>query len=243
MVVWIVLIAAYALLAWGIAWLTSPRIRGDDPVVSALYRIFQLYARRVHRLTVEGRENIPSAGQRPILVVANHSAGADPILIQAAMPFEVRWVMARDMRLPWLKSLWEFGRIIFVDRSGRDGAGVREALRHLETGGVLGIFPEGQLERPPEVLQPFQHGVGMMIRRTRPLVLPIVIDGTPQTDTAWASLWHSSRSRLRILPPVDYSAKKMKANEITADLLERFRDATGWPVSSEAGGAEGDEAC
>ncbi|MCA9311442.1 MAG: 1-acyl-sn-glycerol-3-phosphate acyltransferase [Phycisphaerales bacterium] len=226
-------------------WLSHPMIRrGDDVRATIAYRVMQVYARLMHGLRVEGREHIPVRGDRPILLVANHTAGVDPILLQAAIPYEVRWVMALDMRLPLLGPLWEFGRVIFVDRDKRDGTGVREAIRHLETGGVLGLFPEGHIERPPETLLPFQHGVGMMIRRTGAIVVPVVVTGTPEADRAWASLWQRSRSTVRFLPPVDYSAAKLKADQISTDLRRRFQEATGWPMLDEPVGLpEGAETC
>lgn len=211
-------------------WLSHPEIRPGDVRATVCFRFMQIYARLVHGLRVTGREHIPVRGDRPILVVANHTAGVDPILLQAAVPYEVRWVMALDMRLPILGPLWEFGRVIFVDRNSRDGTGVREAIRHLAHGGVLGLFPEGQIERPRETLLPFQHGVGMMIRRTGAIVVPVVIAGTPDGDPAWASLWKRSRSTVRFLPPVDYSAATLKADQISTDLRRRFQEATGWPI-------------
>jgi hypothetical protein len=58
---------------------------------------------------------------------------------------------------------------------------------------VIGVFPEGRLERPERHLLPFLPGLGVMIKRTRASVLPIVIEGTPQTETAWASVLASQR--------------------------------------------------
>ena len=38
-----------------------------------------------------------------------------------------------------------------VDRFARDTASVRAALRHLKEGRILGVFPEGRIERTREL--------------------------------------------------------------------------------------------
>jgi len=172
----------------------------------------------------------PFAG--PLIIVANHTAGVDPLLIQAACRFEVRWLMASDMRHPALEWLWVYAHIIFVDRAGRDSMGPREAIGHVRSGGVLGIFPEGGLERPPRTIQPFQPGVGLIIKRTGAPVIPVVIDGTPIADQAWGSLIRRSRAVVRFMDPIRYE-KTWTSEGIAIDLRRRFSQWTGWPLHGE----------
>src|SRR5438128_727908 len=81
----------------------------------------------------------------------------------------------------------------------------REAIGHLRAGGVVGIFPEGGIERPPRQVRPFLAGVGLFIKKTKARVLPVVIQGTPVVDPAWASLKHFSHSQVDVKPMIDYS--------------------------------------
>jgi 1-acyl-sn-glycerol-3-phosphate acyltransferase len=233
-----VTIAAWIALAFGAwtlwavlcAWLES----GPRPglVGGLVYYGIRLYARVTHHLEVEGARFAPprhAAG--PLVVVCNHTAGIDPILVQAACPFEIRWIMAQDMRSPRLRFIWDWTAVIFVDRAGRDAGGAREAVRHLKAGGVLGIFPEGRIERPQRRLLPFQAGVGMIIRRSGADALLVSIEGTPTTPTAWGSLWLSSRARVRFLERVSYAGADLGAAEIAEDLRRRFAERTGWGVT------------
>lgn len=230
-----ILVLAWAALAVAAWWvLDNPRrVPGtpvDEDVISAglAYRAMQMLSATVHRLRVEGRERLEIGRfPGPLVAVANHTAGVDPILIQAACPFEVRWMMARDMMSPKADALWKMGRMIPVDRFGRDTTSVRIALRHLKDGGVVGVFPEGYIERPSRVLKPFLAGVGLIIAKSGAPVLPIVIDGTPEDVNASGSVIRASRSRLRVLEMVRYG-REMTAHEITRDLEERFVRATGW---------------
>jgi 1-acyl-sn-glycerol-3-phosphate acyltransferase len=217
------------------AWIAEPRFRHGSLAASFTLRIFQTYSHLMHRVRYEGREHIPRRtpeghGGRPLLLVANHTAGIDPILIQSGLPFEARWVMAKDMRIESLDWLWDFGRIIFVDRQHGEATGIREALRHLRAGLTLGVFPEGSIERPARVILPFQPGIAMLAARSNALILPVVVDGTPQADPAWASLTRTSRARVRFLPVIDPAAQDIIADALTDHLRGVFARATGWPL-------------
>jgi 1-acyl-sn-glycerol-3-phosphate acyltransferase len=232
---WLILAVA-AIFAWAAfcRWLDSAP-RPGDPMAGLLYRVMQLYAKVYHHLQVTGAEHIPSARDPgPLIIVVNHTAGVDPVLVQSAFRFEVRWVMANDMQLSKFDWFWQWGRVISVDRGGGDVAGTREAIRHLQAGGVLGIFPEGGIERPPRQIRPFLAGVGLLIKKTKARVLPLIIDGTPTVDPAWASLKHSSHSRVTIKPMLDYSKSGMKAADIADDLRRRYLEWTGWPANDAA---------
>lgn len=225
-----------ALVALG-AWVRAARIRPDDDLTALIVRVMQVYARGAHRLVVEGtgfvprRGRLPETGAAPLIVVANHTAFIDPILVQAALPFEVRWIMAKDMAMPGAAWLWDLARVILVDRRTSDSAPLREAIRHLKAGGVIGVFPEGYIERPPRVIYPFQDGVGLLVARTGATVLPVVIDGTPQVEEGARALVTPSRSRVRFLAPVRFSDKRTSASDIAKALRRVFVEATGWPMS------------
>lgn len=225
------------------AWITRAPVRGGEFAGQFLYRLLQTYSRLMHRVRAEGLEHVPLAADgtpaEPLIIVANHTAGIDPLLIQAVLPFEVRWIMAADMRVRALDALWDYAGVIFVDRQGGEGHSIRAALRHLRDRhpagpGVIGVFPEGHIERPPRELLAFQEGIGMLAAKGRARVLPVLIDGAPYAQTAWGSLLQPSRSRVRVLPPIDYRETSLKPGQIAADLQRRFADATGWPATNRA---------
>lgn len=199
----------------------------------------KLYVQAVHALRVRGRKRLVELGpeigvSEPLIIVCNHTAGLDPVLVQTACPFFIRWLMAQDMRASVLEWYWKFWDIIFVDRARRDSGGLRTALRHLKAGGVIGIFPEGALERPPRQLLPFQPGAGLLIKKSGARVLTITVEDTPQFDPAWASLWHFSRSRIHFREIIDYSTSDLSADGIAQDLRRRFGAYLGWETNEIA---------
>jgi len=227
-------------LAFAVRWALVASTR-DDILTGVVIRLMQVYSRALHRLRIEGAGNIPPLkSPGPLIVVANHTAGVDPVLIQAACRFEIRWLMAQDMKVSWLDPVWDWSKIIFIDRTQKGGAaGLRQAINHVQSGGVIGIFPEGRIERPTRTLFPFLPGVGVLIARTGARVLPIVIDDAPHVDPAWASLWTPSRATIRVMPIIDYAAEQPNGDrpsprKIVDDLHERFLQWTGWPEGETA---------
>lgn len=196
------------------------------------FRLVQVYSRTFHHLRATGTGHIPrTRTPGPLVVVCNHTAGVDPLLVQAACPFEIRWMMALDMRLGPLEWFWEWSGIIGVDRTGKDSVGAREALRHVREGGVLGVFPEGAIERPARHILPFHPGVGLIVARTRAPVLPVVIEGTPQAREPWTSLHTPSRARLTFGPVMRFDDRRYSPAEVAQRLHEWYVDATGWPTA------------
>jgi 1-acyl-sn-glycerol-3-phosphate acyltransferase len=228
-----------AALAWLILAELSRRFadnpRGAGAIPAGMYwTLSRWYAHAVHRLRAQGQEGLRRQRRPgPLIIVVNHTAGVDPVLVQSSCDFEIRWVMARDMSTPAMEAFWEYGRIIFVDRKKGGTAGTREIIAHLKEGGVIGIFPEGAIERPARTLLPFAAGVGFVVRRTGAPVLPAVVEGTPAgLPTAWSSLVRTSRSRVTFHDLIDYSGTRLSAEEITADLQRRYQEWTGWPVNA-----------
>lgn len=234
---WLALVAAAWLLwSWCAARLLDNARR--DVIYGLSLLGVRVYSKWFHRLRVFGREHVPgllSAADReshpvrgPLIIVANHTAGIDPILIHAELRADIRWMMARDMMLESLAPVWEWLGVISVDRNRKDLAGAREALKLLKGNGIIGIFPEGGLERPAGQVRPFHPGVGLLIAKTEAPVLPVLIQGTPQVDPAWRSLWKPSRSRITFMP-VQHYCRTMRSADIVADLEGKFRD---WMAAS-----------
>ena len=191
-------------VAWGV-WAVCARTlcRGprQDPVTGLAWWAIRAYARAVHRLRAEGLHNVPATRDAgPLVLVINHTAGVDPLLVQAFCPFFIRWMMGRDMRARGLGHVWEWADVIDVDRKGRDTTSARRAIRALRDGDIIGIFPEGRIERPRGTLLPFHPGVGMIVAASNAPVLPVFIRGTPDARTAWGSLLKRGHAVVRFGP-------------------------------------------
>ncbi|CAN5567930.1 lysophospholipid acyltransferase family protein [soil metagenome] len=155
-------------------------IRQPEPAhrtsVRAMLAFGRMYARMFHRLDVLSPCMLPKSG--PAILVCNHTSSIDPVMIQSACKRLVVWMMAREFyELPSMKWGFDLLEIIPVERSGKDLAATRAALRALSNGRILGIFPEGRIETDSKLL-PFQPGVSMMAHRAGVDVYPACLDGT-----------------------------------------------------------------
>lgn len=243
------LLIGLAILAWllfaaacGALRRTPRRDVPGQLVWAALF----LYVRLVHRVRYTGLGLAPRGRATdqnthvwtheggPLIIVANHTAGVDPLLIHLACPYEIRWMMMRTMMPPAFDGFWEWMGVIAVGPSGQDAQAARVAIRHLKEGGVIGVFPEGGIERPARHVLPFEPGVGLLVTRTKARVLLAVIEGTPDAPNAYLSLFMPSRSRVRFVTLADYSETKLGAAEIAADLQARAAAALGWPTAAKS---------
>jgi 1-acyl-sn-glycerol-3-phosphate acyltransferase len=204
-----------------------------DPVIGLMWRLIRTYARLVHRVRFVGQEELRDrihAG--PLIVVSNHTGSVDPLLIQAGCRFHIRWMMASEMMTPWLEFLWAKTDPIPVERTGRDLSPAREAIRHIQAGGVVGIFPEGRIVSPPRQIRPFYTGVGLIVSRAQAPVLLVWVSGTPETRSLTRSLLTPSHAQVRFVEIIDFNGER-DAHVITRQLRERLASVSGWPLNDE----------
>lgn len=102
------------------------------------------YARLVHGLRVEGRELIPLAEGRGLIIAGNHISSFDPPLIGSIVPREIHFMAKRELfdKQP-MKWVAEHLMAFPIDRNKGDTKGIKEALRLLKSGLAIGIFPQG----------------------------------------------------------------------------------------------------
>lgn len=171
-------------------------------LVHAAWRVLHFYLRGLHRITIANPCPIPPRG--PAIVVCNHISGIDPVVLQSACFRLITWMMAREYYEQPL-GRWFFKRIdaIPVDRSGRDLAATRAALRALEAGRLLGIFPEGHIS-PTRDLQPFQTGVALVAIKGGVPVYPAFIEGSTRDLEMMDAFLYPQQINVNFGPPVAF---------------------------------------
>jgi 1-acyl-sn-glycerol-3-phosphate acyltransferase len=168
----------------------------------ALTTANECFCRLYHRLEVIGKWQLPESG--PAILVSNHISGLDPLLIQSVSPRIVVWLMAREYyEVKATKWVFRLAESIPVERTGRDLASTRAAMRALEAGRILGIFPEGKIEPSVELL-PFQTGVALMAIKTGVPVYPAYLDGTARHKSMIQAMIIPNRLKLSFGPPVEF---------------------------------------
>jgi len=139
----------------------------------AVYRIIIFFW---HRFQPEGRENIPESGAALMLV--NHQSYLDPMMVGVWMDRPVSFV-ARDtlFKIPILGSFLRAVYVLPVKRGAVSSATIRESVRRVEHGFILGLFPEGTRSTDGEVHR-FKSGFLSILKRTKVPVIPVGVSGT-----------------------------------------------------------------
>jgi 1-acyl-sn-glycerol-3-phosphate acyltransferase len=139
------------------------------PLSVAVMRLLFGLRRRGHR-------HVPRQG--PVLLVANHSSVLDPPLVAGMTPRPVSFLAKAELfQVPLLG--WLIRRLGArpLRREGGDPSALRAALRVLQDGGALLMFPEGT--RGEEgVLRPAKLGAGMLAVLSRAAVVPVYVSGS-----------------------------------------------------------------
>jgi hypothetical protein len=96
-----------------------------------------------------GEGTIPTEG--PLLLAANHPGYFDSVALLGQVPREDVKVIVAVTYFNYLPNA--VPHLIFTDRSARGNVrAVREAIKHLQAGGTLLIFPTGHNDPDPDVL-------------------------------------------------------------------------------------------
>ena len=191
-------------------------------MVRTLMAAGRLYVRAFHCLEVCAPARLPKRG--PAILVCNHTSGLDPVLIQAVVPRLVVWMMAKEYyEIAALRWGFELIQTIPVERSGRDLAATRAALRALHNGRILGVFPEGRIESDADML-PFQTGVAMLAHRSGAAVYPAYLDGTQRGQTMLKAFMSPQQARLTFGPEVSLEFSDPRRPDLDA-ATEAIRSA------------------
>ena len=210
---------------------------GNGPLVGLIDLVSCTLARSRHHVRFVGFENLPSpfrhGGAGGGIVVANHTAGVDPFIVQTGIRRLIRWMMWAEMMDPKFDFAWKAGQALPVSYGSQDASTLRKAVRHVKEGGLIGIFPEGAIERPPGQIRPFQPGVGLLARLTKAPVLVLWIHDTPYTETASGAIFKRSHSIVELVDIIDLSKEKDPV-AATAILRDAIADRSGWPKNEES---------
>lgn len=171
------------------------------------------------KLRISHRERIPAKG--PLLILANHSSYADPILLQVACRRHVVFVGNSDVQNEgWISKFANWWGFIPIVPNTPDRKALRAAIDHLKTGGALCLFPEGGLSESGEIM-PFLPGAGLIFRQSGATVICVGIRGATQI------LAFQNRRFRRAKWPVEVNWSLAR----TADEFESADDMLTWAES------------
>ena len=150
--------------------------------ISRRYRIFRRVVVALGVLflgfRVHGAERVPEGG--PLIIVSNHGQYLDPVYVSMAVPRRVQWMGKKQLFIFPLKRFFYLIGCFPVDREGGGRAALKAALRYLDLGAALGIFPEGTRRKHGYDPQDApKSGMVMLAARSGAPVLPVHVGKVP----------------------------------------------------------------
>lgn len=129
----------------------------------------------LYRPTIINDINIPSSG--PAILAGNHKKAVDPALVVISTKRMVRFLAKKELHQGWTRGFFKTMGTIPVDRSKKDVNATDFAIKSLQNGDLISIFPEGTRNKTKEVLLPFKFGAVSFAKKTNSPIIPFAITG------------------------------------------------------------------
>jgi glycerol-3-phosphate dehydrogenase (NAD(P)+) len=186
---------------WPVRWLLKPWIL-------AYFRLRRL-----------GREHVPDGG---VVLAANHRSFLDPFAIGYCINRPIYFVAKQELFdnpiLGWiLNCMGAFP----IRRGGADEESMATALRLLERGEAVVIFPEGTRIRTGSLGKP-KRGVGRLALQSGAPVVPVAITGSERARRGW--LIRPVKVHVRCGPPLTFPRVDDPSPFLAGEVTERI-----WP--------------
>jgi 1-acyl-sn-glycerol-3-phosphate acyltransferase len=161
--------------------------------------IMPLARRRIH--SVVGLENLPI--DRPVILAANHASWIDPLLLASVV------YLTTNRKIYFIAASGKYQSVGGLPITHKErGAIILAALRVLQMGSPLGIFPEGKTNHG-QMLLPGKSGVARLAIWSGAPVIPVGIKGVRGVKpfrAAW-SFFTSRKIELTFGQPIRFAVQ------------------------------------
>ncbi len=145
-------------------------------MINILIKIVKCFTRCIFRVQINGAQNIPDSGD--CMICANHISMWDPVILYCFMPRRIHFVAKQETKkVPVVGWILTKINCIFINRESVDLGAMRQSLKTLSSGNVLGIFPTGTREKKNPNAEP-KSGCALLAAKAGTRVVPIGINAT-----------------------------------------------------------------
>lgn len=142
-----------------------------------LYKILiplnKIFMKFFYKPTYIGLENIPKKGK--VILAGNHTSNLDALLLMSSTNRCIHYLAKIELFKGLKKYFFNNLGIIPVDRSKKNPEALNLANKYLQEEKVIGIFPEGTINRTKDIIMPFKYGAVKMANETNSLIVPFSI--------------------------------------------------------------------
>ena len=192
-----------------------------------LLKPIQFLVRTLTKFEVINPENLPKTGGA--LITTNHLSRLDtPLLLAITDRTDLVGIIAKSyLEKPVIKwILGKAGRMVWMDRSTTDFTAIRDALRLLREGAMVGIAPEGTRSHEAKGLLKGKAGAALMADRAGVPMVPVAILGSDRIYQGWMKLRRPSVTvtvgEPYHLPEVDFGDRQAWLVQSTEEIMCRI---------------------
>lgn len=186
-------------------------------LLEALFRVLFTY-------DCVGEEKLPKGG--PAVVAANHPSYLDPMLLSLQVERPIHF-MAWDalFKVPLMGSLIRlFGAFPVDIRRGKGQEAYARAKALVESGQIVGIFPEGRRSQTAWMEPELRTGAARLAWETGAPLYPATIVGAFRAWPHTRLLPHTARIRVRYHDPIDPAPlRALPEEQALKSLLDELR--------------------
>jgi len=151
-------------------------MKRKDPI---FYRIIRFIGKGffmvLYRPKIVGKENIPKNGR--IVLAGNHTNNLDCAILMSSTKRCIHFLAKEELFKGMFGWFFKCMGLIPVKRKTHDGKALPAAISYLENEKVIGIFPEGTINRSDDTILPFKIGAVKMAHDASCSIVPFVIKG------------------------------------------------------------------
>lgn len=164
------------------SWVGDLRKRQPDRPLwrIAIWQFMQsmcwLFLLVVYRCRCWGTRNIPAEG--PVLLLSNHQSFFDPVVIGFGASKRHFYSLGRHtlFQTPISRLFQRVSNAIPVEQGAGDTKAIKQCIAVLKENQALMLFPEGARTMTGNV-EKFETGAMLMIKRAKPRVVPVAVEG------------------------------------------------------------------
>lgn len=138
------------------------------PIITFLFLI-------VFRPRIIGRNRIPTNGR--IILAGNHTNYLDCVLLISCTKRTIHFLAKDELLKSPIGFIFKGMGIIPVNRRIHDKMALNSGIDTLNSNGVIGIFPEGTINKTKDVILPFKIGAVKMASVSGSKIIPFTITG------------------------------------------------------------------
>ncbi|MCU1345091.1 MAG: putative acyltransferase [Acidimicrobiia bacterium] len=197
------------------------RVAGRGLPSRLFYRFCRMlvigFGRVWFRLSVSGRENVPTSG--PFVVAPVHRSNLDTPLVGAAFPNRVRF-MGKDSL--WAKKMggWFVTALggFPVSRGSADREALKRCFEMVEGGEPVVLFAEGERKSGP-LVEPLFDGAAYVAAKYRIPIIPVAVGGSERAMPKGAKFIRPHKIHIEIGVPITTADRLPATGRVPREML------------------------